>query len=519
MLLFFLKNFIVKNFLVLIFIGDCMIFVDRHEELSLLRKAVDAGASVMILSLRGYGKTALLKVFHKAFMEDGVPGVYVNCLRIYSGRDLLDIFAENLMEIALNIPQFNEARKSFLSLIPRRVDSKKALDLVFRFSSENEIRFIIFDEISTLLARFGMRNPYRGYGGAVAVAEHIKGLLDTYAVPIITADTSLESIYTLTRDYSAPLFKEMKQVIFLEPLSFCASIGLIKSQLKAKDKILSEESIIRLAEATFGVPLYIVILTSAVRTEASPEDIENTLHDELLGGTLNAYFKLLFEKFSPTEQEILAHLSRKLSRASEIVRRIPSAYSILEILVRKGIIRKVIKSRKETHYLITDKLFEAWLQMHEFGEYRKVSEQRLKILSYGFEALIREALFSIDKSVIIEDVLGRKISVGPYRKVIRYEGALGEIDAIAYIDRNNADIYEITVGLADQEKVVQLAHKIAIAENTGVKVSKGILIAYMGFTKEAIDKAKYLIEGGARIYLLEKPALKIIAKEGKTRLP
>ena len=494
-------------------------FVNRRSELSLLRSAIDARSSVMILSLRGYGKTALLKFFQRECLKDGVPGVYVNCLRVYGGRDLLDIFAESLGDISSEIPKYGEALREFRSLMPRRISSKTSLDIIFKFSSENDIRFIIFDEISALLARFGLRNPYRGHGGAKAVAEHIKGLLDTYAIPIIAADTSLESMYSLARDYSAPLFKEIKHVIFLEPLSLTDSVKLVEHQLGVRNKTMSRESIIRLAEATFGVPLYIIMLASAVDSEASPEDVENTLHRELLEGALNAYFKLLFEKFSSTEQEILIHLSRKLNRAGEVVRRIPGAYAILETLTRKGIIRKVAKSRRETYYLITDKLFEAWLQAHEFGEYKRISEQRLKILSYGFESLIREALFSIDKPIVVIDALGREVSIGPYRKVVRYEGALGEIDAVAYTEKNRADIYEITLGVADQRKVTQMARKIAIAESMNIEVRRGILISYMGFTEEAISKAKHLVGGGAAIYLLDRPAIKIIAKKGKTRLP
>ena len=493
--------------------------MDREEELSALRDAVIGGLSVMILSLRGYGKSSILKFFHEKSLEENVVGVYINCLRIYGGRDLLDIYAENLKGAASIFPQYRGVVQDFVASIPRRVNSKKALELVFSLSSRSNIRFIIFDEISTLLARFGSKTPYRGHGGAKAVAEHIKGLLDTYNVPIIAADTSLESIYALARDYSAPLLKEIKRVIFLGPLSFSASIDLVTNELESRSLILDERSVVKIVEVTYGVPLYILMLMPLVRGGMSPEDIEKILHDELSKGIFNAYFKLLFEKFSPTEQEVLIHISRKISRASDITRRIPGAYPILDTLVRKGVIRKIVKSKKETHYVIMDKLFEAWLQINEFGEYKKVSEQRLKVLSYGFEALMREALFSIGKSITIEDMTRRKVLIGPYKKVIRYEGALGEVDAIAYLDKNTADVFEITIEKADQEKIIQLVRKITIVENMGINVKNGYVVAYGGFTKEAIKKASQLIDGGARIYLLDKTAIKIIAREGGVRLP
>jgi len=104
-------------------------------------------------------------------------------------------------------------------------------------------------------------------------------------------------------------------------------------------------------------------------------------------------------------------------------------------LTRKGIIKKVVKSEKEVHYFITDKLFEAWLQLQDIGEYKKMSERRSKILSYGFEALMREALFAMNQPLKIGDILGREIEIGPYARVVRYEGALGEIDAVAYVDK------------------------------------------------------------------------------------
>ena len=53
----------------------------------------------------------------------------------------------------------------------------------------------------------------------------------------------------------------------------------------------------------------------------------------------------------------------------------------------------------------------------------------------------------------------------------------------------------------------------------GINVKNGYVVAYGGFTKEAIKKANQLISGGARIYLLDKTAIKIIAREGSVRLP
>jgi len=496
-----------------------MIIVDRNSEIRFLKGVVRSKSSVIILSLRGYGKTHLLRVFREVMVKEGFRGVYLNCLRIYTGEDLINIFIEDLKE---NIPD-SGWKEGLLSTvyrtIPRHVDSKEALEFVFRLSHNHGISFMIFDEISALMTRFGLRRPYRGYGGAKAVAEHIKGLLDTYAISVIFADTSLESIYVLAKDYSAPLFKEIKHTMFLPPLSFEDSLALIKMELEKRGKSLGDEAMVRIAEMTYGVPQYIIMFVETVESDMGVSEVEKKFYREITEGSFHAYFKLLFEKFSTMEQEILVHLSRKVSRAADIARKVPGAHSVLDVLTRKGIIKKVVKSEKEVHYFITDKLFEAWLQLQDIGEYKKMSERRSKILSYGFEALMREALFAMNQPLKIGDILGREIEIGPYARVVRYEGALGEIDAVAYVDKKTVDVYEITLELVDKDKLEQLLSKIVMAEKMGLNVRRGIIISYSGYKKRSIDHAKALLKSGAKIYLISRAEAKLIAKTGRVRIP
>ena len=495
-----------------------MVFVNREEEIKELEQVVSSRDNAFIISLRGYGKTALLKEFNRRMSQKRVKGVYINCLRIYSGSDLLELFGEGLKKlIELGFIKYEDLKD--LELRKSSIETTKyALELLFEFGSEH-LNFIILDEISTLLSRFGLKKPYRGLGGSKAVMEHIKGLLDTYDITLIASDTSLNSLFSLARDYSAPLFKEMRRVLFLSPLSMTHSIELIREELKVRGVSLSEDSIARIAELTYGVPQYIKMFLGLVRSGMTPEEVEEAFYQDMRSGSFNAYFKLLFEKFSSTEQEVLVFLSRKISRGSEIIRRIPGAYTILDILCRKGIVRKIVKSERESHYLITDKLLEAWLQLQDIGQFKKISERRVKLLSFGFESIVREALLGLNKSIELDDSLGRKIVITPYRKVTRYESALGEIDALAYLSKTAVDVYEITIEKADTEKVKQLMSKIAIAESTGLSVERGILIAYQGFKKEALKFAESLVKAGSKIYLIEGSEVKKLVKESGMRMP
>lgn len=491
--------------------------MNREEEIRVLERAVLSGDNVFVISLRGYGKTALLKEFNRRMHQRGVKGAYINCLRIYSAHDVLELFEEELESLSRLGLIRSENLKDFKMRKPTIETSKRALELLFEFGNIH-LDFIILDEISTLFYRFGLKKPYRGLGGSKAVMEHIKGLLDTYDITLIASDTSLDSLFSLSRDYSAPLFKEMKTILFLKPLSLGDSIRFIIEEIKTRNINMSDDSIIKIAELTYGIPQYIKMFLGLVRNDMSPEEIERLFYMDMRNGAFNAYFKLLFEKFSSTEQEVLIFLSRKISRGSEIIQKIPGAYTVLEFLCRKGIVRKLVKSEKESHYFITDKLLEAWLQLQSIGRFKKISEQRVRIMSFGFESLIREALLGLKKSLELNDALGRRTSIGPYKKVIRYEGALGEIDALAYISKNSVDVYEITLKNAGIGKIKQLMSKITIAESMGLKVEKGIIIAYQGFKREALDLANSLVKSGSRIFLIESLEIKKITKESGIRV-
>ena len=65
-------------------------FIDREMELRKLRTLVKSKNKILLVGLRGYGKTSLLVKFLDILeKEEKEIGIYVNCLRIYSGADLL----------------------------------------------------------------------------------------------------------------------------------------------------------------------------------------------------------------------------------------------------------------------------------------------------------------------------------------------------------------------------------------------------------------------------------------------
>ena len=65
-------------------------FVNREEELQRLLELIRGKSKVLILGLRGYGKTSLVvKTIEEFEKREGKICIYINCLRVYDGKDLL----------------------------------------------------------------------------------------------------------------------------------------------------------------------------------------------------------------------------------------------------------------------------------------------------------------------------------------------------------------------------------------------------------------------------------------------
>ena len=493
------------------------IFVDREKELSSLRKWVNEGTNVLVVGLRGYGKTSL---FMKFLEEVGCdfPGVYINCLTIYTGRDLLNSLLEEL-ETLSSRGCIDFDRMFFDALLSRTRDSRDCLNALYKLLEKHGIRFIIFDEISTLLRRLGAQKPFRGAGGAKAVAEHFKALLDRYrGISTIFADTSTNFHYELFGKYSGPLFRQYQAMLELEPLSFGDSIELIREILRKRNVGLSDNIVLYIADISGGVPAYIEMLLAIAEEGMDIREYEAEVERSLILGLLNRYFEALLDKFSWTEQEVLYAIAKGMTRFSELQRSIAGSAQALNSLVRKGVVINVKKGPRESYYLIKDKLFTAWLAIREKPGMRKISFKKARMLTIGFESLVREIFFTLKESVRIRDELGREITIEPPKKVYRYEGALGEIDMVAEY-RDYVVVGEIYFGLkCGREKINQLLRHIGIAERLGYKVRQAILISYFDYPEETIGYARKISEETPILLLTEKQ-LRELSKYSLIRLP
>ena len=106
----------------------------------------------------------------------------------------------------------------------------------------------------------------------------------------------------------------------------------------------------------------------------------------------------------------------------------------------------------------------------------------------------------------------------PTKDVIRYEGALGEIDMIAIAVDGKTYVAEVYGGIkCKKEKVDELLRNVAIAEKLGYRNIIGFLIMYFDPPKEVIDKIKSLKEMGVKLYLLTYKELMRISKHSLIR--
>ena len=493
------------------------IFVNREVELRRLMDLVLIGAKVLLIGLRGYGKTSLLVRFLDILESENKGfGIYVNCLRVYSGKDLL-------LEVRGEIERIKGADFDLVKELEMRAElvdnPRDALDIVFDMVSKAGASVLIFDEVSMLIQRFALQKPFRGMGGSRAVASHLKSLLEMYDFSVIFSDTSISALHELFEDYTSPLFRAFDAKIVIEPLSLEDSMSLVRELLRKRGITLGDEELLIISELSGGVPQYIRMITALMEKGINREAIIDTVGRDLEQGFLNEYFSALLDKFSWNEQEVLLAISKGLERFSEIERNVINAAQALESLLRKNMIMKVRKSRKDVRYLIKDRLFKMWLALQETPRFKKMSIRRAKLCSLGLEALARELFLTLERPVRIRDVLGRTLLINPTREVKRYEGSLGEIDLIAISKEGETYVGEIYSGFrCKKEKVDELLKNMSLVERMGYKNIKGLLITYFEFPNETIGYAKKLVLSGVEIYLLTYEQLKEISKYSQTRI-
>ena len=380
-------------------------FVNREKDIQRLLELIRGNSKVLILGLRGYGKTSLVvKTIEEFEKREGKICIYINCLRVYDGKDLL---LEAASEFQGREKLAEELRVK--SLIVR--NPKEALDFLFSFSKNVGVSAIVFDEISTLINRFGLLKPFRGMGGTRAVAEFLKGLLDTYDISVILLDTSINALIELFYDYSSPLFREFDARIFIEPLGFESSLELLNILLSKRGLILNDELKLKIVEFSGGVPQYLKIISTILRSYNNEKELLEDLENELNNGLLSDYFQALLEKFPTNEQEVLFAIAKGLTRFHEIDREVINAAQALESLTKKGIVIRIEKSRKNVRYSIRDKLFATWLAIQEMPRYRRMSLRRAKLFHPGLESITREIFLTLQKEIEIEDALGEKLEL------------------------------------------------------------------------------------------------------------
>ena len=492
--------------------------VDREKELNLLRNWVSQGVNVLVLGLRGYGKSTILRYLVEESTCD-MMGVYIDCLLVFTPLDLVKALEENVRKLEeKGCVEFDDAL--FDRVHVRLRDARDGILAFYELVNELGVKFVVFDEVSSLLRKLGVQKPFKGVGGSRAVAELFKSLLDNFKnISTVFSDTSIEFLYELFKDYSAPLFREYQAVLEVDPLPFDAAYELVRKNASMRNLELDEDLISYIVELSVGVPIYVEMLLASLGKITSIDDAEEILKNEIENGIIDKYFTSLLDKFSWTEQEVLFSIAKGFKRFHEIERNVSGAAQALDSLEKKGMVLKIKKNRRESYYLLKDKLFSLWLAMKEKPGMKKLEYKKARILTTGFEALVREIFFTLSEAVTLKDALNNEITIKPPLRVHRYEGSLGEIDLIAEYPNNEAIIGEIYFGKnCKTSKINQLIKNIKTAEKMGYKVKAGLLITYYPPPKNIL---KYLQEQTKKekLYLLTEKQLRTISKHSKTRLP
>ena len=461
------------------------IIIDREREINMIESGIRVGLKILLKGLRGVGKTTLLKYFVEKY-----NGLYVNCQKILRPEHLLEIIG-------------NEGNY---------VDAYEALEKFFEIAC-NKYYLIALDEFTDLLVRLGNFKPYRGTGGTSAVASHLRAILEEVKKPIIFSTTSIKTLYDVAGEYSKPLARSFDMIIHVHPLS-------MEDALKLIDKLCSEKGIkctydakLRIAEMSGGNPAYIKAIINGLRGEKIDiNSVNETVNALLREGYFNLLFQGIEREISISELEVLYIISRGYTRYSEIERRGRgiNINQALSLLIQRGFITK-IKINRESHYVINDKTMALWLATEPYPGLEALSFETARIMHAAFESLVRELFMQIQKTIEVKDITGKKLLIYPVKKVYRYKGKLGEIDAII-VTKQGTIVCEIYFGeKCPPEKIQQLERNVAIAEKMGENIYAAALISYFGFQNETIERAKQS-PAMQIIYLLDKNSLWQISK-------
>ena len=201
-------------------------------------------------------------------------------------------------------------------------------------------------------------------------------------------------------------------------------------------------------------------------------------------------FRALFSDMPPSAREIVYLLSQS-PRTFEGLR-----HSILddamphslEYLVEMDIVGRIERGRRVT-YFVKDKTFGAWVTVNRKPHVTRDIHKITRVLSLGFEALVRELFLAITSEVEIDTMWG-KITFGP-TDVVRRLDVDGEADLIAIDAKGRTIIGEITIRERPERKIRQLLGvEKKLKEKMGIEAPIKLLVTYEPPSEVAIGLAE-----------------------------
>ncbi len=475
-------------------------FVNRENIINEVRDLLLSGRNVLIIGLRGYGKTALATEILRRMELEGIKTLFINCLRVLEPRNLFDEAVRDWSFLG---------RKDELKF-PIVLDAREVIDKFFETIINAGVKVVTFDEFTALLERFGSFKPFNETGGPLAVAGYIKDYIESNEIAVLASDTSIEAIRSIVLSYSSPLLKSFHRVFFIEPLSASDGAILLRYIMEERRKKISESVSLKISQMLYGVPQYIIFIGNALPNNPSEEDAEDVLLHEMTRGILNIYFELLLEKLSYEEKAILYAIARGSRTFSSISKQFVSINTVraLRKLIRSGILIKSKKGRKKVEYHIYDKVFESWLKLNEQPELKKETAKRLLLSTLSFESYIREALSMLTTPIEIIDANGLRVTIPVMKRVERLVKGDVEIDVFGVIGNSDALVAECYFGdKAGIEKARELEKGVELVKKLGYNPKLKLIFSYFGFSKELKDYAKK-----RKIYLLQAEQIRIITK-------
>ncbi len=271
------------------------------------------------------------------------------------------------------------------------------------------------------------------------------------------------------------------------------------------DIIRNEKEALTIAELGDGVPFYI---ESISLTRLRCEDPYEAFSEELRRGALNELFTSLFDDMPPAAREVVLVLAKGPMSFEGLEKEIidDTLPYALDYLIEMDIIGRIERKRRVTYY-IKDKTFGAWATMTKKGYTLSEIRNIKRILSLGFESIIRELFLNINKEIEIEDANNRNFIFGPTDYVKRFD-IDGEVDLFAMDKKGRTVIGEITIRESSGIKLLQLLKNAEkIKQKFRIEKAILVLVVYKKPKEEILEKA---IENN--IYILSSEELNKLAR-------